>query len=74
MLDLIVMTRENIHWALNENLRRVLEEIKHKVPVHGKAILYGDLDFDSQFTVRGVSPNGPRSALSRKPNTRPTDE
>lgn len=60
----IVITEDNIHWALTANLRLVYSELAEKFPVAGKVVLAGDLDFDDSFTVKGVTPAGPRTALS----------
>lgn len=66
-LTLITITPANAAWAVNENFRRIYAEIPNKLPARGIAILEGNLNFGGTFTIRGLSPNGPRSALCRAP-------
>ncbi len=62
-MTFITLTTENIHWALNENLRMLAEEIKYKLPANGRARLLGNLDL-AGHTITGIVANGPQSAYS----------
>lgn len=63
MLDLITITADNLHWAVNENLKRIYAELAFKVPLTGRAVLKGDWDFQDTYSVRGVVSSLPNSAL-----------
>jgi hypothetical protein len=62
-LELITITQSNAHWAVDENFRRIREELKHKVPVDGTAVLEGNWNFGGVFTVRGITSDGPETAI-----------
>ncbi len=59
----IVVTQQNLGWAVNENFRLIYEEIKKKVPMNGVVVLEGDWDFQNLYTIQGIVSNGPCSAL-----------
>ena len=61
-LELITITADNIHWAFDENFRRIFEELKYKVPVTGKVQLEGDWDFQNTYSIFGVTEDGTHSA------------
>lgn len=61
-LNLITITAENMHWAVNENFVRIYSALGYKVPLTGKVQLLGNLDFASTYTVRNFSEDGPTSA------------
>ena len=63
-LDLIEITKGNLHTAVNENFRRIYEELSHKVPLNGDVTLEGDWLFQGLFTVLSVTPDGDTSAYS----------
>jgi len=63
-LTLVTVTAANLHEACNENWRRIYEEIGKKVPLTGTIRLEGDIDFDNLYTIKGITPDGPNTAIS----------
>lgn len=64
-LTLITITSANIGWALNENLKRIRRELLNKVPLNGRAVMHGDLDFQKTYTISSIqSGNLPEAAYS----------
>lgn len=61
-LALITITQDNLQWAVNENIRLIREELRYKVPANGKVALQGDWDFQSLYTIQGVTESGIHSA------------
>ena len=66
-LELIEVTPENLHTAVNENFRRIYAEIERKVPLNGRIQLQGDWDFQGIYTVLGPTPAGPNTAFCPSP-------
>ena len=62
-LDLITITADNLHWAVNENWKRIFAAMEYKVPMNGRVVLRGDWDFQGLYTIRGITSVGPGSAL-----------
>ncbi len=62
-LELITITADNLHWAVNENFKRIYAALRFKVPMTGKVNLQGDWDFQNLYTIRGIVSNGPGSAM-----------
>lgn len=60
----IEVTPQNLHSAINENLRLIAEELAFKFPIRGNVELLGDLDFQGLYTILGVQTNGQHSAAS----------
>lgn len=73
-LELIELTPDNLHTALNENFRRIYAEIARKVPLNGNITLEGDWDFQGLYTVLGPTPDGEHSAYCPTPITGVEDE
>jgi hypothetical protein len=66
----VVITADNITEALNENFKRILEELRYKVPTHGTIRLLADWNMGGN-TVLGVLPAGVRTAYSLQPSIDP---
>lgn len=63
-LELVTVTQDNVHWAVNENFRRIYEEMRYKVPMQGRVVLEGDWDFQSLYNIVGANDKGPQSAAN----------
>lgn len=59
----IVVTQDNLTWAVNENWRLIYEELRYKVPMNGAVQLKGDWDFQNLYTIRGIMSDGPNTAI-----------
>lgn len=58
----IVVTAENINYAVTQNWNLIYAELAKKIPLTGTFRLEGDIDFDNQFTIKGIVADGPNTA------------
>lgn len=70
-LELITVTAENVEQAVNENFRRVYQELSYKIPRSGKVVLKGPLDFGGLYTITGPGPVDAHSGWSEWPTVLP---
>lgn len=64
----IIVTEENFAQAIQQNFQLILQECRYKFPVNGKVRLMGNIDLNSLYTIRGVTPTtSKRGAVSVQP-------
>ena len=63
-LELITVTKQNYHFAVLENWRRIYRALQYKIPLTGTVVLEGDIDFDDTYTVFGCEPEDLHTAYT----------
>ena len=60
----ITITHENISWALNENIRMLIECLQDKMPIAAPVQMRAGIDANGLQIKEASSPTTPRSAVT----------